>query len=77
MSKPVPDSGQPCDLTYLEWAGGYYAKLDGGEEDTTIRPMKTRQRRKKKKPPEQPDRGPGENQTGPDLLDWLNRTFDD
>jgi hypothetical protein len=76
MGIPRRKTDQPSELNYLEWAGGYHAVLDNGEVDTSIRPVKGRQS-KRKKTPAQRQVPEDEGNTSLDLIDWLNRTFDD
>ncbi len=53
---------------------GHHIILDGGEEDTTIRP--SRYPFRTMSGPDQQRSTASEATGGPDLIDWLNRVFD-
>lgn len=73
MSPSMPDPHRPCKPILLDGIG-YYAKLDDGEEDCTVGPSEFRLRG------DDVYRLDGsadaDVSTAPDLIDWLNRTFD-
>jgi hypothetical protein len=64
---PVPQIPDEEQDNFVEYIPGPIVRLEGGIEDHTIRPSRRPRR------PENGQQTPG----GPDLTDWLNRTFDD
>jgi hypothetical protein len=66
MTSPLPDSDEKQEDA-AEFVFGPYVGPEGGVWDNTIRPSRRPRR------PENGQDTPG----GPDLTDWLNRTFDD
>jgi hypothetical protein len=73
MNDPITAPSEKDNLS-PEDLYGVYANLEGGKEDTTVRPTRVSLQRFNGKEPLESQSG--EKAGGPELIDWLNRTFD-
>jgi hypothetical protein len=77
MGWPESDSLDKPRSVPLEYIYGVYFGPDGGVSDNTVRPSQRPRRSPNGVSQPLPEIANGQISNGPDLLDWLARTFDD